>query len=141
MRKNRLLLLIGLIILIFAILFIIYHFTFKKTYSLDLPNVDNIETINLEYNEKSKTITNELEIEDIIYVLSGGKDRVSNQTSINDSPVDANELIKIKLNTYNNKVSTLFVYTKNNKYYIEKPYNCICRISADEYNGVFKYIR
>ncbi len=130
-----------MIILIIAILFIIYHFTLKKTYSLDLPNVDNIETINLEYNEKSKMITDELEIEDIIYVLSGGKGRTSNQASINDSPVNANELIKIELNTYNNKVSTLFVYTKNNKYYIEKPYNCICRISADEYNGVFKYIR
>lgn len=40
-----------------------------------------------------------------------------------------------------NETTTVFVYRKINKCFIEQPYNEIYRISSDEYNSIKKYIK
>lgn len=58
-----------------------------------------------------------------------------------DYPVNAENIMKFELQFKEQGTSTLFVYMKKDKYYIEQPYNGIYRISGDEYNSIQKYIR
>ena len=92
--------------------------------------------------EDKKEVKDTEEIKDIIYVLSGsGKGRTTNEESVQDYPVNAEDIIKIEFNLKDEKQSTLFVYKKNGKMYIETPYNGIYRINGDEYNSMEKYTR
>ncbi len=114
----------------------------KKKYELSIPKEGNVESILFEKNDNKKEITDTEEIKDIIYVLSGsGKGRTTDEESIQDYPVNAEDIIKIEFDLKDDKQSTLFVYKKNGKMYIEIPYNGIYRINGDEYNSMEKYIR
>ena len=114
----------------------------KKEYTLTLPKEENIESVFFEKDNKKKEVKDTEEIKDIIYVLSGsGKGRTTNEESVQDYPVNAEDIIKIEFNLKDEKQSTLFVYKKNGKMYIETPYNGIYRINGDEYNSMEKYTR
>ena len=58
-------------------------------------------------------------------------------------PLKANieDELKVDFNFIEAGVSTIFVYKKNNSYYIEQPYNGIYQISGDEYNSIEKLDR
>ena len=114
----------------------------KKEYTLTLPKEENIESVFFEKDNNKKKVKDTEEIKDIIYVLSGsGKGRTTNEESVQDYPVNAEDIIKIEFNLKDEKQSTLFVYKKNGKMYIETPYNGIYRINGDEYNSMEKYTR
>lgn len=114
----------------------------KKEYTLTLPKEENIESVFFEKDNNKKEVKDTEEIKDIIYVLSGsGKGRTTNEQSVQDYPVNAEDIIKIEFNLKDEKQSTLFVYKKNGKMYIETPYNGIYRINGDEYNSMEKYTR
>ena len=114
----------------------------KKEYTLTLPKEENIESVFFEKDNNKKEVKDTEEIKDIIYVLSGsGKGRTTNEESVQDYPVNAEDIIKIEFNLKDEKQSTLFVYKKSEKMYIEVPYNGIYRINGDEYNSMEKYTR
>ena len=114
----------------------------KKEYTLTLPKEENIESVFFEKDNNKKEVKDNEEIKDIIYVLSGsGKGRTTNEESVQDYPVNAEDIIKIEFNLKDEKQSTLFVYKKNGKMYIETPYNGIYRINGNEYNSMEKYTR
>lgn len=114
----------------------------KKEYTLTLPKEENIESVFFEKDNNKKEVKDTEEIKDIIYVLSdSGKGRTTNEESVQDYPVNAEDIIKIEFNLKDEKQSTLFVYKKNGKMYIETPYNGIYRINGDEYNSMEKYTR
>ena len=114
----------------------------KKEYTLTLPKEENIESVFFEKDNNKKEVKDTEEIKDIIYVLSGsGKGRTTNEESVQDYPVNAEDIIKIEFNLKDEKQSTLFVYKKNGKMYIETPYNGIYRINGNEYNSMEKYTR
>jgi len=112
----------------------------QTTYCLNLPTIDDISNTTLEQNAKGITINDIEEIKEIIEVLNAVK-RVTNQKSIQDIPVNVEDEIRIDFELKDGKKSTVYVYKKNNKYYIEQAYNGIYRISADEYNAIEKYFR
>ena len=114
----------------------------KKKYELSIPKEENIESILFEKNDNKKEITDTEEIKDIIYVLSGsGKGRTTKEESIQDYPVNAENIIKIEFDFKEGGQSLLYVYKKSEKMYIEVPYNGIYRINGDEYNSMEKYTR
>ena len=79
-------------------------------------------------------------MKDILYVLNGTK-RITKNESIQDAPVNVENEIKVDFYLLDKETSTLFVYIKNDKYYIEQPYNGIYQMSGDEYNSIEKYIK
>ena len=112
----------------------------KTSYCLNLPVTEDLANITLNQNEKRIVINNVEEIKEIIDVLNGVK-RVTKQESIQDSPVNVDNEIKIDFEFKESGTSTVFVYEKNDKYYIEQAYNGIYRISPDEYNSIERYVR
>ena len=60
---------------------------------------------------------------------------------ISAGDVNIDDEIKVDFHFIEAGVSTIFVYKKNNSYYIEQPYNGIYQISGDEYNSIEKLVR
>ncbi len=112
----------------------------RQSYTLNLPAYNSVEKIVLEQGDKSKSIEDVDDIKDIMGVITSVK-RTTNKESIQDSPTDAENEIKVDIYYDEGKCSTIFIYTKKSDYYIEQPYNGIYQISPDEYNSVERYLR
>lgn len=138
--KKVVFIVLGIIAVIIVALGLAYHFRDRRTYELNLPEIEKIARIELEQNADGVALFGSEEIKDIRDVLYGVK-RITETESIQDSPVNVDDEIKVNFYFDEKSCSTLFVYKKNSKYYIEQPYNGIYRISPDEYNAIEKYIR
>lgn len=117
----------------------------KSSYALNLPSIDSINSIILKQNDKNINLSDEEIIKEIINALCSVK-RTTIEASIQDYPTNVEDEIQVDFvfkddETIKNGISTIFVYEKKGKYYIEQSYNGIYRISADEYNSVEKYLK
>lgn len=132
-----------IILLMLMILGIFYYFMNSRTYNLKLPQLEKLESISLEQDTNKKVINDNEKMKDIINILNilNERERTSKEESIQDSPVNTSNKVKIDFNFKETGASTLFVYERNNKYYIEQPYNGIYKISMDEYNSIEKYTK
>lgn len=140
-RKKTIIFILILFMCIGAVLGIFcYNKLNKSSYSLNLPSSDSVYNIILEQNGKTSEIDNKEKIKDIVDVIIEVK-RTTKEKSIQDSPINVNNEIKIDFEFEDNKIATVFAYEKNDKYYIEQPYNGIYRISPDEYNSIEKYLK
>ena len=137
MKKEKMIFIIILLVCVGGALGILYFN--KSSYTLNIPSDDSVYNINLEQNGKKIEVSEQDKIKDIIYIISEVK-RTTTSESIQDSPINVENEIKIDFEYEENKTSTVFVYKKNGKYFIEQPYNGIYRISPDEYNSIGKYI-
>ncbi len=104
-------------------------------YKLNLPKLENIKSISIEQNANELVIDSGDEMENLLSLLNGNG-RTTKTASVQDAPVNADKVLKVNFNFVETGVSTLFVYQKNGKYYIEQPYNGIFQISADDYIGI-----
>lgn len=105
----------------------------QTEYTLNLPT--EAIGVTLLKNGDSRTVETAENIENVLNML-GGTERITAEESVQDSPVDSDEEIKIDFIFDEGAISTLFVYEKNGKYYIEQPYNGIYEITQDEYNNI-----
>lgn len=142
-KVGKILSIIYLSLLILSMFFMVNYSGFPtmntNQYTLQLPLMEgSFETITIEQNEIETTIEDRNEINDIINILSG-TGRKTRTESIQDFPANVENVISVHFNC--GEIFTLFVYKKNNEYFIEQAYNGIYRISADEYNSIEKYIR
>lgn len=141
MKKGKWIFVIVLFMCIGAAFGIVcYNKTNNSSYALNLPSADSVYRINLEQSGKRLEISEQDKIYDIVNVVGAVK-RTTNVDSIQDSPTNVDNEIKIDFEFGENKISTVFVYEKKDKYFIEQPYNGIYRISSDEYNSIVKYIK
>lgn len=139
MKKRIIMITIEIIVAILLMIGIVYYFRETRTYELNLPQLEEITSVTLEEVENQKTIHQKTSIKEIRDILVGIK-RVSNQESIQDEPVNVKNKIKVDFTCNQSKIITVFVYEKNNKHYIEQPYNGIYQISTDEYNSISNYL-
>ena len=140
MKKGKIIFIIILLVCVGGVLGILYFNKINKySYTLNIPSDDSVYSINLEQNGKRIEVSEQDKIKDIIYIISEVKRTTTNE-SIQDSPINVENEIKIDFEYEENKTSTVFVYKKNGKYFVEQPYNGIYRISPDEYNSIEKYI-
>lgn len=140
-KNKKVIILIVIFVCTSVVLGILYYNETKKSsYTLDLPLDDSVYSINMEQEDKIVRIDEQEKIKDIIFVISKVK-RTTTSESIQDSPVNAENVIKLNFEYSEGNILTLFIYKKKNKYFIEQPYNGIYRISFDEYYLVEKYIK
>lgn len=139
MKKNKIIVIV-LFLCIGGVLGILYFNKIKKSsYTLNLPSDDSAYNINMEKNDKIVKIDEQEKIKDIMFIINEVK-RTTTNKSVQDSPVNVENVIKINIEYGEGNNSTVFIYRKKNKYFIEQPYNGIYRISPDEYNSIERYI-
>ena len=103
--KSKVFAIIILITIIGLGLFI--NFGDRKTYTY---KVDNISRVSI----NDKEITSQKSINKLTKILN----KETNIESVQDYPINAKEVIEIKLNT-----DTVYVYKRTFRYYFEIPYN------------------
>lgn len=143
MKKSRnvFLILIFILLLIGIIGGIVYSFKNRRTYLLQLPQFETLESISLTQEGKETAIVKDIEdMQKIIDILTGTK-RITKNASVQDLPVNVLNEIKVDFNSLENEDVTLFLYSKKGKYFIEQPYNGIYKVSNDLYNAILKYVR
>ncbi len=140
MKDKKILLIIIILVIGIVLLNVIGNISNSREYELKLPDLANIQNIILQKEQKSKTISDVFQMQDIVDTLNN-EGRQTKEESIQDNPINVDN--KIKIDFYFKKVgiSTLYVYEKSGKYYIEQPYNGIYKISKDDYNLILKYIK
>ena len=111
-NKNVLFAVLGIIVLVVLVIGVFYHFRDRRTYTLNLPQLEKLESISLNQNEKDISINDREEMKDILYVLNGTK-RVTKNESIQDAPINIDDEIKVDFHFIEAGVSTIFVYKKN----------------------------
>lgn len=137
---KKVLVIISVVILVALGIGASYYFVNGKIYKLNLPPLDNLQSISLHQNENEKVIDNSEEMNKVLYTISDIKSK-NKKESIQDSPVNVDNEIRIDFNFIGRGTSTIFVYKKNNKYYIERSYNGIYKISNDEYNSIERLVK
>ena len=144
MKNNKkVFILLGVLIAVLLIVAIAYKHRDRRTYELNLPQVEEVSKIELKKDGMSLGIYKTEEIKDIINVLFGVK-RITKTESIQDSPTNVDNKIQVDFTFKEDiagQISTIFLYEKNERYYIEQPYNGIYQISADEYNSIKVYLK
>ncbi len=131
-RKKRLFVALGAIIIAALAFGAIYHFMFRRTYELHLPQADDLDRISLAQGETGKVILDNKKINEILNII-GGTQRTTKEESIQDAPVNVDGEIKVDFHFAEGGASTLFIYEKNGKYFIEQPYNGIYQMDEEEY--------
>ena len=130
------------IILLLGIIGGIFFYLNQKNYELNLPQQEELSSIIIKSNTNSTEVIDSEEINDIIYALSeSGNGRTTKEESIQDYPVNSDNIVQVNFVFNESGESTLFVYMKNGNYYLEQPYNGIYRINGDAYNSIEKFIR
>ena len=137
MKKKKILFIILGIILV-VVIGIVCFFSLNKTeYTLNLPKeADGFSSITLRQNDEVRIIEDSENIQNIMNKLAG-TERVTYEASIQDIPMDTEA--KISITFHGDKDSTIFIYQKKGKYYIEQPYNGIYEITEEEYNDISKF--
>lgn len=139
-KNKKLIILIVIFVCTSVVLGILYYNETKKySYTLNLPLDDSVYSINMEQDDKIVMIEEQEKIKDIMFIISK-VNGITTSKSVQDSPVNAENVIKINIEYSESSILTLFIYKKKNKYFIEQPYNGIYRISFDEYYSIEKYI-
>lgn len=107
-----------------------------KTYNLDILNLDQISSITIDTLSefgKAKEITDKETIEKVYNVFNNKTTQIE---SVNDNPINPEILFSVTFKNNNGDYKLAYIYKKDNKYYIEQPYNGIYETSL----GNFKII-
>ena len=92
--KKVVFIVLGIIAVIIVALGLAYHFRDRRTYELNLPEIEKIARIELEQNADGVALFGSEEIKDIRDVLYGVK-RITETESIQNSPVNVDDEIKV----------------------------------------------
>ncbi|WP_343017403.1 DUF5301 domain-containing protein [Catenibacterium mitsuokai] len=117
---------IGLVVIIIMLGIYTFHSN-KKT--LDLPDTSKVEFEHV--HDGDMTTAYECDESKISSLIKNIEEKSSySKESVNDNPNNV-DYIKVKMDT-----KTYYVYERNEKTYIEEPYNGIWKISSDLYKTI-----
>lgn len=141
MKKRDLIIGIFVIFAIILIAILLYiNIEDKNIYTLNLPILDDISSISISQNETDVEFNNQSDIKQILDILTSDS-RTTTTNSVQDFPVNAVDVITINFYHKIGGSSTIFVYKRNERNYLEQPYNGIYQISEDEYNYIINLIK
>lgn len=140
MRNKKIAILLIILIIITITIGLNYYFKTKKTYTITIPELDKIISITLIKDTSTKTINNIDDLKSILELINKLESKIKDK-SVQDKPIDEENLIKIDFKFKEDGTSTIYVYEKNNKYYIEQPYIGIYEITEKNYKQLTNYIK
>ena len=113
----------------------------KKEYTINIFNLDDITKVVIDtmsqYDNK-KEITDKKAIEKIYNVFYN---RTTTKESISKNPENADELFNIIFTDNENNDISIYIYTKDDKCYLEQTNNGIYETSLNDFNTVKEYIK
>lgn len=125
---------VGVIILVFAF-FLKSHL--GDIYKINLVKLDEITSIKIDNLAQGNNLVIFTDLDLIKKIYEIFNDKTTKIESISDNPTNVDKLFIVTFMTEKD-TSVISVYEKNNKFYLEQPYNGIYEIEESEYNVIRK---
>lgn len=106
---------------------------------LAFPDFTKIEKIELENNFKKDNVVIRDDFYQFIAPIVEGR-RLKTDVSVDDYPMNVDNFFTVKFYGTESLIDTYYIYKKEDKYYIEKPYSGIWEISDQAYEHVFHIV-
>ncbi len=109
----------------------------ENTYVLSVPTAEQVRSAEIIDNEdyERTVITEPEDIKAIVSALDNIKKK-SVSESIQDFPVNAEDIISVNLVLEEGGVFSGFIYERGNKYYFEQPYNGIYAMKEKDHDTI-----
>lgn len=129
---------LGIVIILWLIFFMVNCKMKRGAWFINLFKLEEISSITIDtlsQHENKKEFKDEETIQEIYDVFVDKKTHIE---SVNDVPVNPDILYLVKFENDTENSKSAYIYKKDNKYYIEQPYNGIYQITEEEYTRIEK---
>lgn len=134
--KKKLKFFIGIAIIMVVVLaiFIVVQIN-QETYEITIPSLDEVTLVSIDSLSQYDNVTEFDDKEEIAKIYHIFRNQTTTQKSINDNPVNPDILFLVTFKK-NDETTKVYIYKKNNQYYIEQPYNGIYTIAKRDFETI-----
>ena len=134
--KKKLKIFIGIAIIMVVVLaiFIVVQIN-QETYEITIPSLDEVTLVSIDSLSQYDNVTEFDDKGEIAKIYHIFRNQTTTQESINDNPVNPDILFLVTFNK-NDETPKVYIYKKNNQYYIEQPYNGIYTIAKRDFETI-----
>lgn len=134
--KKKLKFFIGIAIIMVVVLaiFIVVQIN-QETYEITIPSLDEVTLVSIDSLSQYDNVTEFDDKEEIAKIYHIFRNQTTTQESINDNPVNPDILFLVTFKK-NDETTKVYIYKKNNQYYIEQPYNGIYLIAKRDFETI-----
>lgn len=134
--KKKLKFFIGIAIIMVVVLAIFIAVQInQETYKITIPSLDEITLVSIDSLSQYDNVTEFDDKEEIAKIYHIFRNQTTTQESINDNPVNPDILFLVTFKK-NDETTKVYIYKKNNQYYIEQPYNGIYTIAKKDFETI-----
>lgn len=134
--KKKLKFFIGIAIIMVVVLAIFIAVQInQETYKITIPSLDEITLVSIDSLSQYDNVTEFDDKEEIAKIYHIFRNQTTKQESINDNPVNPDILFLVTFKK-NDETTKVYIYKKNNQYYIEQPYNGIYTIAKRDFETI-----
>ncbi|MCI5807986.1 MAG: DUF5301 domain-containing protein [Firmicutes bacterium] len=134
--KKKLKIFIGIAIIMVVVLaiFIVVQIN-QETYEITIPSLDEVTLVSIDSLSQYDNVTEFDDKEEIAKIYHIFRNQTTTQESINDNPVNPDILFLVTFKK-NDETTKVYIYKKNNQYYIEQSYNGIYTIAKRDFETI-----
>lgn len=125
---------IAIIMVIVLAIFIVVQIN-QETYEITIPSLDEVTLVSIDSLSQYDNVTEFDDKEEIAKIYHIFRNQTTTQESINDNPVNPDILFLVTFKK-NDETTKVYIYKKNNQYYIEQPYNGIYTIAKRDFETI-----
>lgn len=134
--KKKLKFFIGIAIIMVVVLAIFIAVQInQETYEITIPSLDEVTLVSIDSLSQYDNVTEFDDKEEIAKIYHIFRNQTTTQESINDNPVNPDILFLVTFKK-NDETTKVYIYKKNNQYYIEQPYNGIYTIAKRDFETI-----
>ena len=113
----------------------------KKEYTINIPNIDDITKVVINTMSQYDNVIEITDKEDIKNIYNVFYNRTTTKESVSKNPDNPDELFDIIFIDNENNNIGIYIYTKDDKCYLEQTNNGIYETSLNDFNTVKEYIK
>ena len=113
----------------------------KKEYTINIPNIDDITKVVINTMSQYDNVIEITDKEDIKNIYNVFYNRTTTKESVSKNPDNPNELFDIIFIDNENNNIDIYIYTKDDKCYLEQTNNGIYETSLNDFNTIKGYIK
>ena len=112
-----------------------------KEYTINIPNIDDITKVVINTMSQYDNVIEITDKEDIKNIYNVFYNRTTTKKSVSKNPENPNELFDIIFIDNENNNIGIYIYTKDDKCYLEQTNNGIYETSLNDFNTIKGYIK
>lgn len=113
----------------------------KKEYTINIPKLDDVNKVMINTMSQYDNMIEIINKEDIERIYNIFYNRTTYNESISKNPENVDELFNIIFIDKRNNNISIYIYKKDNKYYLEQTNNGVYETSLNDFSTIKEYIK